>query len=409
LERFIIQGPPIMPTKATAEAIQLLKETLNELDKPKGSVAAAVRMLRRAASAVGETDVQTWCDFQLGESRYTWPLSRLVKAVETNQATPSAANQKTLEEARVAVREAGIDLTGRHITDEEFNVKWNLSGGGFASVDFIEQTHAQIIRTKKGNDGTYYQHNLNRTLSFIQRSAHSKATLLYNRLAYADTPQSTFDVLKRSVDDRLLDVAPEQAEQIMMAFRAVSADDPESWSQALATCRRFIEGLADKVNPASDDDPAAGRRLGQNQHINRLWAFMDRTIESETNRELAKAHVDFVGAYLERVYRLSNKGVHAAVERLEAVKAVFHLYLVTADILESLVKQRASPVGSLINVYTASLDQLEVAIGSRAIAREILRLRSTEGVVTNENLAKLKGVGAKKLARIKAAISLERL
>ena len=47
-------------------------------------------------------------------------------------------------------------------------------------------------------------------------------------------------------------------------------------------------------------------------------------------------HVDLVGSWLEGVNRLSNKGVHAGVTQLEAVKTVFHAYLVIADLLDYL-------------------------------------------------------------------------
>jgi hypothetical protein len=61
---------------------------------------------------------------------------------------------------------------------------------------------------------------------------------------------------------------------------------------------------------------------------------MDDFVESESNRELAKAHVDYLGSYLERTHKISNKGVHASVTRIEAIKAVFHTYLMVADILD---------------------------------------------------------------------------
>jgi DNA uptake protein ComE-like DNA-binding protein len=262
------------------------------------------------------------------------------------------------------------------------------------------------VRQKKGNDGTYYQHNLNNTLNYVRRVAHRHATRVYNRLAYADTPQSAFDVLKQAVDDRLLDVMPEQAEQLMLAFRSVASNDKEAWSQALATCRRFLEALADFVSPATDD-VTSGRALGKQQYINRLWTFMDRSIESESNREVAKRHVDFVGAYLERVYRLTNKGVHAAVTKLEAVKAVFHTYLITVDLLAFLDKS-ANVSAETLSIYTATLDELEAVVGSRTIAKDIVRLRVASKTITKADLAKLKGVAGKTLEKLLAVLSLER-
>ena len=48
---------------------------------------------------------------------------------------------------------------------------------------------------------------------------------------------------------------------------------------------------------------------------------MDESIETESNKELAKAHVDYLGSYLERAHKLGHKGVHADVSRTEAIKS----------------------------------------------------------------------------------------
>ena len=101
----------------------------------------------------------------------------------------------------------------------------------------------------------------------------------------------------------------------------MSTGNSEEWSHALTSCRRLIEGLADELCPATDE-LYNGRSLGKNQYINRIWAFMDKSILSESNRDLAKTHVDFVGSYLQRLHKLTNKGVHAELTRVEATKAV---------------------------------------------------------------------------------------
>lgn len=101
-----------------------------------------------------------------------------------------------------------------------------------------------------------------------------------------------------------------------------------------------------------------GRALGEKQYINRLWAYMDDAIQSDSNRQLAKAHVDLLGAYIERIYKVTNKGVHAEVSRMEAVRTVFHTYLAIADLLEYVNKPTANQPEPL-NINQATLDELE--------------------------------------------------
>jgi hypothetical protein len=167
----------------------------------------------------------------------------------------------------------------------------------------------------------------------VRKKAHELASQIYNQLKFSGTVSNCFDILKNAVDDKLLDLNPAIAEQLMLAFKSISSDKEEEWSQALTTCRRLLEGLADELYPASKEK-FNGRTVGQGQYVNRLWAFMDGAIQSESNKDLAKAHIDFLGSWLDKVNKLTNKGVHAELDRIEAVKSVFHTYLVVADLLE---------------------------------------------------------------------------
>lgn len=182
----------------------------------------------------------------------------------------------------------------------------------------------------------------------------------------------------------------------MLTFKAVSSDKKEEWSHALTTCRRLLESLADKLYPAND--LVIGKRtFKQSQFVNRLWQFMNDSIESESNRELAQAHVNFLGSWLEKTNKLTNKGVHDDVSQLEATKAVFHLYLMLADLLDyldpSATKQSTKP-----QIAKASLDELEALLNVRRdVAKAIVIARVKYNGLTLEQLKEVKGVEPKTL------------
>src|SRR2546426_11295857 len=67
-------------TTITAEAHQLLKDALKELEAPKGSVQAGVQKLLRAARMLGDEDVAIWCEIQMGNAKYVEPLASAVKS-----------------------------------------------------------------------------------------------------------------------------------------------------------------------------------------------------------------------------------------------------------------------------------------------------------------------------------------
>lgn len=104
---------------------------------------------------------------------------------------------------------------------------------------------------------------------------------------------------------------------------------------------------------------------------------------------------------------MSNKGVHAGLEREEAVKTVFHTYLMVADILKY-VDPSSRTQEDKLNINTVSLDELESLLGiSRNIAKEIIKLRVKEGELTPELLSNIKGIGTKTVALAQEAFAFE--
>lgn len=282
------------------------------------------------------------------------------------------------------------------------NIKLQESGGGYTNISFIEEKYFDLVRIKSGNDGTYYKTNLYQHLAYVRKATHQRATFLYSKYASLSAPASTFDTLKEAVDDRLLDLSPSTAEQLMVAFRRISSDIPEEWSQALTSCRRLIESLANELYPPRTEK-IRGRVVGQNQYINRLWAFMDEAIESDSNRELAKTHVDYLGTYLQKIHKFSNKGVHSSLTKVEAIKAVFHLYLTIADILDYL---EPTSIDVKPNIHTVSLDDLRKHLGvNQNIAKQIVKIRATEGKITEQSLMSIKGVGPITVEKAKLSFS----
>jgi DNA uptake protein ComE-like DNA-binding protein len=378
------------------EALRLLEDALKTLESPQGSVLSSVQKLSRASTLLGNQDVHVWCAIQLGEKKYTRPLQKIISIwiAKKSESVPEKVNDESAE-----LREElnALNLKQEiHYSMEELKIKRSQGGGGYISIGIVEEQYANLIRTKKGNDGTYYQIDLYNHLDYVRKKAHNFASSLFNQVKFAGTISNCFDLLKQAIDDRLLDLNPTLAEQLMLAFKGISSNNQEEWSQALTTCRRFLEGLADELQPAGET--SKGRLLSQGQYVNRLWAFMDEAIESDTNKDLAKAHVDFLGSWMEKTNKIANKGVHAEVGQLESIKAVFHTYLVIADILEYLGKSQSPKPKPDLN--TATLDDLEALLDvKRAIAKEIVKSRVKYGRLDRVSLQKVRGVGPKTLEK----------
>ncbi len=82
------------------------------------------------------------------------------------------------------------------------------------------------------------------------------------------------------------------------------------------------------------NEKAPSPKLGQQNYINRLMAFI---ASKKRIRELFKNsrfHLDFIGNRLDSIYKAANKGSHTTiVSREEADRCVIYTYLLIGDIL----------------------------------------------------------------------------
>ncbi|MEJ7881319.1 helix-hairpin-helix domain-containing protein [Acinetobacter baumannii] len=385
-----------------AEALKIIEEGLQQLESSNGSVTVGVQKLSRAAKLLDEEEIYAWAQLNLGNKKYIDPLEKFFnkvtleveKSTKDNQVINVNPSDDKFSNELKKINELNIPLKE---VNESYHHKINSEAGGFESVDFIENKLNILIKEKKGNDGYYYKIPLQSHLAYIKKYAFEFSCRLHDKIKFAGTISSSFDLLKNAVDDRLLDLEPDIAEQLMLAFKSVSSDNKEEWSQALTTCRRLLENLADKLYPPTDED-INGRTFKQGQYLNRLWRFMDISIESKSNKEMAKTHVDYLGSWLSAEYALACKGVHAEVTQIEATKAVFHIYLMLSDLLDYL-DPSATTRSTKPNIATASLDELEALLNiKREVAKAIVIARVKCNGLTLEQLKEVQGVGPKTLS-----------
>lgn len=386
------------------DALNILEEGLSELESKKGSTAIAVQKLARASSMLDENEIYAWTQLQLGNTKYTNILTSLFKVIDENLKDDGTVEltEEKLKDVSESAKELDIYFNGSNDISELYSHKSSASAGGLNSVVFIEQVSENLLKQKVGNDRTHYLNNINSHLSYINKHCHSYISYLINKVKYSGTTKSSFDLLKESVDDKIFEIDPELAEQLMLAFKAISSNSKEEWSQALTTCRRLLESLADSLYPAHDET-IDKRTFKQNQYVNRLWQFMHEAIQSDTNKTLAKAHVDYLGSWLERNNKATNKGVHDEVTQLEATKFVFHIYLMLADLLEYL--DESVVTNTKPHIKKVTIDELKALLNiNRNIAKNIIKARVKNGGLTSKQLGEVSGIGNKTLEKAKELI-----
>ena len=135
-----------------------------------------------------------------------------------------------------------------------------------------------------------------------------------------------------------------------------------------------------------------------------MWAFLEENLASSSDKDLAKAHIDYLGSFLNRLNAKASKGVHATVTYEESVRSILYTYLTLGDLLEFAPKQLGMKLtgGKKINVNSASVEDLSKTPGiTRDFAKEIVKARVKEPFAKLDELNRMKGVGPKTIEKLR--------
>ncbi|EAD8602631.1 hypothetical protein AF306_15725, partial [Listeria monocytogenes] len=303
------------------EATELVKKAKNIFLDDRSKIYSGLYLLKQVATLLDDEELLVWVNLELGDPIIT----RSVKNTLEDYAEHVKMKKKKEFIFPKTVNGKPFDFK-KFIDSGESTRKYSTSAGGFQSIEVVEKIYDTFLK-KLSNKGVELEHRkkLIEYLAIVRNIALEKTIPIHDQLVYSDTLRDGFDFLKEQIDDKLLDLNPVAAEQLMLSFKSMNSQIAEERSQALTTARRFLKELADSIYPARSDKKGE-RKLGEEQYINRIWAFMDEAIESSSNKASAKSLVDLIGLNIQNLYKGTNKGVHDEVSATQSILFIFQIY-----------------------------------------------------------------------------------
>lgn len=144
---------------------------------------------------------------------------------------------------------------------------------------------------------------------------------------------SIFSTITDEITGKLIDVAPDLTDKLWAVTNVFdSAETGEQYAQAMFSCRRVFEYVTDCLFPASDEKPE-GHSLKQDKYKNRLFEFAKREFRSSSNIDLIVTNISSISAEWDKLYELSNKGVHNEPHRQECRRCIIRTILLLDDIV----------------------------------------------------------------------------
>lgn len=238
----------------------------------------------------------------------------------------------SIEELEQEVKSLEIALAAAHDPDVSVSsanpnqIVWNPVGNKFER-DTIRTSAARAQRQLSSRRSFVYSHALHR----------------HYELKFSGIADDIFSRIRIKVDSVIGQHVPDAIQKLSAIYENLKSENPEDWSNAVHSCRRLLQDLADSIYPPRQDvvkeinGSKKTIKLDTDNYINRLIAFIEEHSTSDRFNEIVGSHLKFIGERLDSVFKAAQKGSHAKiVTREEADRYVVYTYLITGDILSLL-------------------------------------------------------------------------
>lgn len=145
--------------------------------------------------------------------------------------------------------------------------------------------------------------------------------------------ESIFLTIPDEIISKLTDTAPELTDKLWSINHSfLNAQTGEQYAQAMTSCRRVFEYVTDCLFPATNEI-IDGHSLKKDKYKNRLLEFAKRELKSDTNIDLIVTNTSSLFDEWNKLYELSNKGVHSDPHRQECRRCIIRTILLLDDLI----------------------------------------------------------------------------
>lgn len=252
---------------------------------------------------------------------------RAGRVVQTKQKDGSISEQ--MSPLAVGAMEAQIEAA-----------KLALANSADRNVAISSANPNQIVYTPPGNQlkRDEYRNTINNfsaKLSISRALAYNYAANVVYELKFSEAAEGIFARLTADIDSKIVALTGKAPQKTASIAQNLSSDNPEDWANAVHSCRRLLQEIADALYPSREDKEIRGRviKLGPDNYINRLVCFIDERMDSEVTKKVIGSTLNFVGDRLDAVFSAAQKGSHAEISSIsEAERYVIYTYILIGDI-----------------------------------------------------------------------------
>jgi AbiTii-like protein len=331
--------------QALREALVLSEEILRNIELDELPLANIALKVSRFARLLNDFSYQKVMGFEASG----YPSTPTGVAADIYQLAVLAGREYQQKDSKTDVINNYIYTTSIEELEQELkSFEAALTAARDPDVSVSSANPNQMVWNPVGNK--FERDTLRTSAARAQRKLSSRRSFIYSyvlrrnyELKFSGIAGDIFSRIRENVDSAIGGHVPDAAQKLSAVYENLQSENSEDWSNAVHSCRRILQDLSDSIFPEQDDRVIEinGKqktiKLGKDNHINRLMAFIDDHSDSERFSEIVGSQLDYIGNRLDSVFKAAQKGSHAnIVSREEADRYVVYTYLIVGDILSLL-------------------------------------------------------------------------
>jgi hypothetical protein len=356
-----------MPDDRRAEALRLAEELLTDIECSRLPPTDLAKRASRLARLLDDTEAMTWLRFEV--AGYTPGNLGQMSTEEVAAATKSKRIQ-TIDKDTGLPTFTVMSLGALQARLDAISTALAADSGGPSSSEWA--LAVENARTARRNDLINAASTMRAIIDGVVGAIHEYAADRYQELRFGSTVEGAFQRLRDEVDSAIGSLVPTALPRLNAALENAVSDSPEHWANAAGTCRRLLKEVADALRPPGPD--VDGRKMGEDNYVNRLVDWISRQERSATAREMAISDLEYLGQRLDSVAGAGHKGIHAEVTRHDASRFLVGTYLLLGDIVHLAGKEQhlpdALPISTALAPEAPSDDLTSIAVSRPEVVDE---------------------------------------
>jgi len=330
-------------SKALYEALELSEIVLKDIELAQLPLANIALKVSRLARLLNDFDFQKIMQYEVGGipcppsgiSTDDWKLALMAERtyqIKDSKTTEikTYAHIKSIEQLEVEIESANRGIVAASDRD----------------VSVSSANPSQFVHVPPPNSFERNSHQI--TVSTNTKLLSERRSFIYHyvlrkhyELKYSGIAEDLFSRIRERVDSTIGKLVPQSIQKFNAIHDNLQTENPENWANAVHSCRRILEDLADVLLPPQTEDRVkdingkqTNIKLGQGNYKNRLLCFVDDHSTANRFTEIVGSNFSYLSDRLDSVFQASQKGTHdEIVSRAEADRYVVYTYMVVADIL----------------------------------------------------------------------------